>query len=504
VRRFAWVLVATSLAIYTLTTYGGTRSPDSEVVYRTAEALAERGTFAVNRDLETWRGFGLAEGRDGGRYSVFGPLEPILLVPFVELADLVNRTGWYEHVPVAPSHYYGKGVYHAIFGTQPSDREPHAARMIASLFNVIVTALCVLAFYALALAVVENAAAGFGIALLFAFGTPIWSYSGTFFSEPLAILFVLLSLRWLVMASRAKESARLWRWLLSGAMLGLAVTAHISMVLFAPFFLLFGYLELRGQSAPAAAQLRALGAFAAGLVVFLLLLGLYDHLRFGSPFETGRGVASQAKITLYGTFTWPWAGLRGLLAGPSKGLILFAPVVVAGLILWPQFHRRHRNLSIALGSAAAFRLIFIASRTDWHGGWCLGPRLLLVLVPLLLLPLGSWLAEAFVERRRRAVQLFMALSLVAFAQQLYFALGELFSFWRASLMVAQAKRIDFDLSTDWAYSPLLHSLDWNCGPYLLGRLPLDTTTIWAIGTFAALVGCLVWARVIGKRLRESA
>ena len=67
------VLFAICVAVYTLSHYGGIRSPDGEVYYLTAEALADRGSFAVESDLDLWPGFGLAPGVDGKRYSIFGP-----------------------------------------------------------------------------------------------------------------------------------------------------------------------------------------------------------------------------------------------------------------------------------------------------------------------------------------------------------------------------------------------------------------------------------------------
>ena len=55
------------LLVYSLTSYGGVRSPDAEVIFETCEALAHRGAFAVD-PVSSWTGFGLAPGRDGALY----------------------------------------------------------------------------------------------------------------------------------------------------------------------------------------------------------------------------------------------------------------------------------------------------------------------------------------------------------------------------------------------------------------------------------------------------
>src|SRR6185369_490553 len=66
-------LLAVFLVWYALLMYGGVRSPDSEVVFQTGQAIADHGTTAVD-GIWGWPGFGIARGVDGRHYSVFGPL----------------------------------------------------------------------------------------------------------------------------------------------------------------------------------------------------------------------------------------------------------------------------------------------------------------------------------------------------------------------------------------------------------------------------------------------
>ena len=40
-------------------------------------------------------------------------------------------------------------------------------------------------------------------------------------------------------------------------------------------------------------------------------------------------------------------------------------------------------------AAAIFRYAFIAARSDWHGGFSVGPRYLMMVIPFLLLPLAT-------------------------------------------------------------------------------------------------------------------
>ncbi len=147
------VLTLAALAFYTTLNYGGTRSPDSEVVFRTAESLVREGNFALTADLELWPGFGAPRGRDGRRYSLFGPGQTIAAAPLVGAARLANRTGWYRGWDGLPiSHFYKDGILRVRAGARPAELEPHATRFLVSFLNPVVTAVVVLVFFHVTLA----------------------------------------------------------------------------------------------------------------------------------------------------------------------------------------------------------------------------------------------------------------------------------------------------------------------------------------------------------------
>src|SRR5690242_13997692 len=91
-RGAALALFLASFAVYLLTCYGGVRSPDAEVMFLGAQAIAEHGSLALERDTD-WHGFGVARGRDGRQYSVFGPLTSIVAAPIVLVMERVVRSG---------------------------------------------------------------------------------------------------------------------------------------------------------------------------------------------------------------------------------------------------------------------------------------------------------------------------------------------------------------------------------------------------------------------------
>ena len=136
-------LVLLVLVAYALTTYGGIRSPDSEVVLRTCESLASAGSWVIE-PLELLPGFGVAPGRGGRFYSVFGPLESLVCAPIYWLGAVSNVAP--RSVP--PSRYVDDG-FKLMLDRQWSGSEPHRIRFVASFLNVILGAVNVLLFYLL-------------------------------------------------------------------------------------------------------------------------------------------------------------------------------------------------------------------------------------------------------------------------------------------------------------------------------------------------------------------
>ncbi len=139
-----------------------------------------------------------------------------------------------------------------------------------------------------------------------------------------------------------------------------------------------------------------------------------------------------------------------------------------------------------LAGAALLRLVFIATRSDWHGGFSLGPRQLVVLLPFLLVPVVPWLDRKLEEGNRRALRLFAGFSVLCIAQQVAFCVGEVFSYFHMIRRAYSAQGInifaDNRIYLDWELSPLLYLLDGKRGPWLLSTLPVDNYALWGLLT----------------------
>jgi hypothetical protein len=107
----------------------------------------------------------------------------------------------------------------------------------------------------------------------------------------------------------------------------------------------------------------------------LIFLTIYNAVAFGSPVENS-----------YGPRLWQWAsliGLPGSLISPSRGLLVYSPFLIAGLLAIGQ--RALRREPLWLFALAVFVGTWVVHGTyiGWTGSWSYGNRYLLETVPIL-------------------------------------------------------------------------------------------------------------------------
>ncbi len=444
-KKHAFLISLFSFLLYALSNYGGIRSPDGEVVFRTARSLFEEQSFAIKTDL-SWQGFGLPKGVDGHRYSIFGPGQALVAAPLVGLSSLLSH--WSPKMIVPASHYVnGQSIPDYFRRKKPEPSSEHKLRFYLSFFNSIVGALSVFLFWFVARRVSENEAGALMAQAVFAFSTLFWPYSGTFFSEPLATLFVLAALLCLL-ELKEKKSPKMCA--LIGLFLGVATTVHLSALLFLPFLVVYIVLVAKKKE-----RFYHFTLALVGFILIMSLLAYFNYVRFGNPLETGRGVDVRDDYQ-YGRWVAPWQGLLGLMVSGGRGLFFFCPVIILGLLCWRQWYEKEPLLVNTLLAAIAFRLLFIASRSDWYGGFCLGPRYLLLIIPLLVLPLAFTFGRLFEERDKKLKFILLFLILCAW-QQAYFCQGDVFFHLHAKkfqLFAARTRVTDNEFAGSWEFSPL--------------------------------------------------
>ncbi|MBX7078483.1 MAG: hypothetical protein K1X88_04780 [Nannocystaceae bacterium] len=428
------------IAVYAQTAPGRILFPDDEIVFQTTRALWQRGALDIEGipkrtgELEGRPDgtFGWAPGRDGKRYGFFGHALSIVALPSygagVWLAAHAPET--WRHA-IRSDHYF----LHR--------RSPEAdwTRLAVSTTNLWITPLCgwLLARWLLALGFALRPA--MAVALVHAFGTLAWPYSRTLLSEPLSAV-TLVGCAWCIAefhrATASGASGRGWA-LGAGTFAAITVHVHVLNLVALPCLLGYAVLPLGSrvrEPAVRAGLLAALLPAIAGLA--LLLWGQW--WRYGDAFETGR-------YDHYSHWVAPGEGLLATLFGPGRSLLLFTPPLLLAL---PRVRVMLRRVPAAMWCALAIALtrwLLVGLRSDWWGGWSIGPRYLVPTIPLLLLPLATWFEPGGAGSRRARVVLVVTLA-SSLLLALHLSLHSIFE-WMLQLTTTGTPQMNYLRRSHW-------------------------------------------------------
>ncbi|HPB31447.1 MAG TPA: hypothetical protein PLB62_08335 [Candidatus Sumerlaeota bacterium] len=373
------------LAVYILFMGGHLYSPDEEIVFRTTEAICERGTLAI----EPLLGFASKQGADGREYGQYGIGQSLAAIPFYWTGKALAAMA--ADGP-APRWIAGQTQYHEM--TMRSTR----LRLGVSLFNQVTTALLCAVFFTFVLKVSGDRRSAWVSTVLLGLGTYVLPHSRTFFSEPLAALcaFGAFSLLYYGLERRGTSFI-----VLAGAVFAFGLLVRLDSLFFIPGYLAMIFLmNARGTEGgirgALVAQYKSPEA-ARGYLFFLPLAAAFfiifamNYSRFGSLFSTGYEDQSEGL-----RFTTPLhEGLYGYLFSVGRGLFFFSPPLAAALFGWKKFHRRHPQLSTAAAVLILSFFIVQCKWQNWAGGWCWGPRHIYQIHVFLSIPLvfvfeGQW------------------------------------------------------------------------------------------------------------------
>jgi hypothetical protein len=265
--------------------------------------------------------------------------------------------------------------------------------------SVAITAAAVVLFRSFVLFLYEDRAAATFAALALAFGTPLGAWATTFFEHAAAASWLFAGLVAAHWAGRQPgDSLRPGTaGMLVAAPLGLAlVTSYLTAV---PVLLVAAYALVGAWRKPrrwvATAALAAMGTGA--LIVAPLLA--YNWAAFGSPSSVGYGHLDGFEGMQEGLFgiSWPdLSALRGLTIDQYRGLLWVAPIVILyplGLLAMLRDHRS-RALGVLSAAVMAHYLLVNSGYAYWEGGFSLGPRHLIPVLPFLMLAIASLWVEA--------------------------------------------------------------------------------------------------------------
>jgi hypothetical protein len=389
------------LALFAVTTAGHIYTIDGYLNYSVTKSVASHGTLAIPKFMMT------VEGRQGRYYSKLGVGQSLVGLPFYGVGSLVERIA-----PGSPLFRAYSGSFEIPHGGELITSKPQtliktsdedgARVFFTTLTNAAVAAGLCLIFWMLLTAFGVSASVAFGGTLLLGFATPLWVYSRDLFAEPLFAC-SLVGTFYLLRSPRTLEKH--WRPALAGLASSLGILARMSFLPIAVIFAVY----LTFSSGDLRTGARKTLTYSLYCLPGILILALLNLTRFGSATLTGYHTAFDKG------FSNPLGqGLIWNLVSPYRSILLYAPPVVLFIVGLADFARKHCAQLLLIASIVIYVFIVYSRWWAWHGGWCWGPRFLLPIVPLLMLP--GLLAMG--ERRRWAIPFGIMLGIMGFLVQL--------------------------------------------------------------------------------------
>lgn len=333
-------------------------SPNELSRWLTAASLVEHGTFEVSElaPLVGPRFEDLSE-RDGRIYSNKAPGLALVSLPAYGLV----------------ASFLGDASGQTLRPTVT------AMRLVASTLPLLL--LAVLMRAAVLRIAPSDAEVPFGLFVLL-FGTPLFSYGLLLFSHALAAATIFSA--WLLLLVFPERTAK--RELGAGALLGLAVLSEYPGAGAAAILLALLLWERRFAS---------VGRVLAGALPFALMFAAHNWVAFGSPFALSYAgfdrfeqFREQSQHGIFGVGLPSPVAIGQILLGPQKGIFLFSPILLAGILAFAAARRSLSRAAFAGLCAVPIFMILIASGYwYWHGGWGVASRHVVVAIPFLVFPL---------------------------------------------------------------------------------------------------------------------
>lgn len=329
------------------------RGSDGAAMLATAESMLERGNLAIDDRFTTDDGYNPSakRGADRRSYGKYGLGLSLLEVPLLTAVRVSSRL---LDVP-----------------------EARVRSILLSLLSPFLTALSTALIWAICRQLGASLAAARLAALGYAFGSLAWAYAISDFSEALQSCLVATAAWALVGFDRTDRGRALW---FCGVAIGWGILTKITMAVLVPSFVLASWLASRSAGDTWSRALVRSAGIVAPVAAALAIIGWLNWLRFGSILETGYNTP---------VLTHPLGnGLYGLLVGPNKGLIFYAPQVVLAPFAAQALWQRSRPLAIAILFGVSAWIVLTALFYDWGGGWSWGPRYLVPVLPLFFVAVG--------------------------------------------------------------------------------------------------------------------
>lgn len=226
------------------------------------------------------------------------------------------------------------------------------------------------------------------VVLVYGLATIAFPYSSAFYAHQLVA--VLLFMPFAFASWLTPHNSTPWRLFGLGVMLGYAVIAEYPAILIAaPVFLyLFYRLPRKGRIAWV-----ILGGLLPGIIAMI-----YNYAIFRTPMPVAYNYSVEW-VGVHGITTFQWHAFWGISFSSYRGLFFMSPILI--LAIWGlvySWQHRHDWPEVLVTTVAVVGLIvFNSCLKTWAGGFSVGPRYLVPMVPFL-----AWPLIFFLERHGRS------------------------------------------------------------------------------------------------------
>jgi hypothetical protein len=261
--------------------------------------------------------------------------------------------------------------------------------LFSEFFVAVLNAIAVLFLYKLGRMYFRETTASF-IALAYAFSTISWPFATFFFQSDVSAAFDVIAVYLVLRATRGSggQGAALF----GGLAVGAAMTVDYVNFLLMPVLLVYIIASYRRSCIR---LVESAATFTASSLSGVLAIGLYNYLSFGQALVSSEQLYLNSS-SVFGNFSTPlYLGVVLNFFTPLRGLFLFSPILILGVVGFVHILRRpsavRREGFLILAVFAALFLPYCA----WYGpegGLSFGPRFVIASLPFLLLPVG-WVIE---------------------------------------------------------------------------------------------------------------
>ncbi len=348
-------------------------------------AILERGTLCIDDYYENTGDYAIYGGRI---YTDKAPGTSFLGVPPYFLFKLLADR------PLVRGLFYRLSGSQALASTLREEgtglleqKVYFAAALYATTFATVSlpSALLGVVLYVFIGGLITSPAARAALVLAYGLATIVFPYSTVFYGHQIAaaLLFFAFSVLYRI---RQHEINRNLLWGVGG-LLGLAVLIEFQALIPLAILSLYALWFLKRK-----AEILKIGL---GGLPFGLLLGWYNAAAFGSPFASSYrylGRFPEISNTGFLGFSQPsLEALWGVTFSPYRGLFFLSPFLLLAIPgFWYLLRMRQwRPEGVLWLSLVLTQLALVSAWYDWRGGFAIGPRNLLNILPFMMPPVAA-------------------------------------------------------------------------------------------------------------------